>query len=68
MISENKAWEIDCYRLSVLFEVGLYLSMRDHHAGVSITLGLFGYALEASICDTRHWDSETDDWEKHDNS
>lgn len=66
-ISEHKSWEVQFSRYAWnLFEFNLDLNWRgSDHAGPSIELNLFGYTVTAKIYDHRHWDDDTDDWEKY---
>jgi hypothetical protein len=56
-ISSRTAWELEhTYYSGVLMDVDISLSVREDHAGLEITLGLFGYGVSFRIYDTRHWD------------
>ena len=58
-ISSNKAWELEhTYYSGSLLDIDISLSVREHHAGFEITVGLFGYGVHFQIYDTRHWDYE----------
>lgn len=71
----NKSWlpfkhkgvELELIRHAYdIFEVHLSITARTDHAGVSAKLGLFGYSVHFSFYDTRHWDSENDQWQVYD--
>ena len=65
-ISANKAWELEhTYYSGSLLDVDISLSVREHHAGFEITVGLFGYGIHFHIYDTRHWNYEKDCYETH---
>ena len=53
-IGQYKAWEFNGYKTHHLVEIDFRLSVKGDHPGLSIMLGLFGFALEASVYDTRH--------------
>lgn len=61
-LTENKSWELNFYRTSWIISVSFDFTMRQSHAGLNIDFGLFGYMLEFSICDNRHWDPKTNSW------
>jgi hypothetical protein len=59
-IGANKAWELEhTYYSGSLMDIDISFSVREHHAGFEITLGLFGYGVSFRIYDTRHWDCDT---------
>jgi hypothetical protein len=64
----HKAWEIQGHNLGwgdlITFEFSW--TRKTDHAGVSLKLGLFGYVIEGQIYDSRHWDSETNDYVVYD--
>ena len=62
-ITKNKSleWQID--RDPVILNVGLSITSRQSHAGVTVSLGLFGFQFIGEFCDNRHWDYEKDTWE-----
>jgi hypothetical protein len=56
----NTAWELEhTYYSGSLLDVDISLSIKEDHAGLEITLGLFGYGVSFRIYDTRHWNYET---------
>ena len=68
-ISSNKAWELEhTYYSGSLLDIDISLSVREHHAGFEITLGLFGYSVHFQIYDTRHWNYELNRWEHYEYS
>jgi hypothetical protein len=52
---KHKAWEIEVYRCETIVELETRFSVRTDHAGLTVGLGLFSYALRAQFYDTRHW-------------
>jgi hypothetical protein len=66
-LGANKAWELEhTYYSGSLLDVDISLSVREHHAGFEITVGLFGYGIHFHIYDTRHWSYERNKYETHD--
>jgi hypothetical protein len=58
-IGKNMAWELEHNHYSgSLFDIDFSWSIREDHAGIELTLGLFGYGIGFRIYDTRHWDYE----------
>ena len=66
LLPKHKAWEFNVYRTHQIIDAELRLTFKDDHAGLLVLFGLFGYALEISIYDTRHWDYENNCWEIYD--
>lgn len=68
-ITQNKAWELEhTYYSDLLVDFDFSIKQRQDHAGINLTLGIFGYGVSARIYDTRHWDYETDSWQVYNNS
>lgn len=67
-LSEHKRLEIGFYRYAWnWFELALDLRWRGRdHAGPSFEIGIFGYTGRIGICDNRHWNSLTNNWEVYD--
>lgn len=65
-LTKNKTFEIEMYYYSGdLLEVYVDFSSKGHdHVGLTIAQTYFGLSLRMSILDNRHWDYETNDWEK----
>ena len=61
-ITKNKAWELNLYESNELIGIEFEYTMRADHAGIGLTLSLFGYTLEYKIYDVRHWDYTQDKW------
>ena len=66
-ISKNKTFEFEFYQMTQrTLELSLKIKPRfSDHGGISLSFGLFGFITEVSIRDTRHWNHETNDWEKY---
>lgn len=63
-ITKNKAWEFEITKYTLtLFEVSLSLTTKQDHAGLQVSLGLFGFTVQLRIYDGRHWNYETNTWE-----
>jgi hypothetical protein len=58
----HKAWEFNGYRTNQIVDAELRLTFKCDHAGLHTMFGLFGYSVEFSIYDTRHWDRENNKW------
>lgn len=67
LLTKFKAWEINLYRTNQIFEIYFLLNFNSDHAGLRANFSLFGYTLEYSFYDTRHWDYENNTWEVYDN-
>jgi hypothetical protein len=58
----HKAWEIQIMKCSELFRIEFEYTIRQDHAGVKLEMGLFGYQIDFSWYDTRHWYVEKGRW------
>lgn len=66
-IGTNTSWELEhTYYSGSLLDVDVSLSVREHHAGFEIAVGLFGYGIHFRIYDTRHWNYERNSYETRD--
>ena len=65
-ITEHKAVEVELLETNAIIGVKFNLTFRQDHAGVEINLALFGYELLMQLYDTRHWDSDAQDWKVYD--
>lgn len=62
-MTTNKYLEFEVvYDSIILFEIWFNWATRRDHAGVSLTLGLFGYSIAFIIYDNRHWDDDSNSW------
>jgi hypothetical protein len=62
-ISENKTFESELiYSDTSWFKFQFSWSRKQDHAGLSLTMGLFGYAFCVKMHDNRHWDHEKNCW------
>lgn len=62
----NKYWEVQLVQDGELLCVEFEWTTRCDHAGATLELGLLGYKIAFSFYDHRHWDIETNSWNKHD--
>jgi hypothetical protein len=64
----NKHWEIEgqSFGWGGLFTFEFSWTRKTDHAGVRLKLGLFGYVIEGQFYDSRHWDSNTNDYVVYD--
>ena len=62
-LGSHRAWEVEhTYYSRELVSIEFSLTQRRDHAGLTVCLGLLGYAVSGRIYDTRHWDHETNNW------
>lgn len=63
--TKHKHWEFEIIRHSYdLFEVAINFTVRGQdHAGLRLSLALFGYSVKLDIYDSRHWDYDNNCWE-----
>jgi len=66
LFKNHKAWEFNTYCDIDIIRVALSLNFNSDHAGLNIKIGLFGYMIEYTIYDTRHWDYDTNTWKVYD--
>ena len=63
-ITKNKGWEFQIYRYAPeLLSIEFRIKHRCDHAGILIGFGLFGYTVEFSFYDGRHWDDTNNCYE-----
>lgn len=62
LLPKHKAWEFNGYRTNLIFTKEIHLKFKGDHAGLHTMFGLFGYAVELNLYDTRHWDWENNKW------
>lgn len=67
-VTQDRTLEVQIYRYAYnLLEFGLDLRWWGlSHAGPRLELGILGYTVDISLPCNHHWDSETQDWIKHD--
>jgi hypothetical protein len=65
-VSENKTLEFEVNRhFYYVFGLNIDTSLTGKdHAGPNLNVDLFGYSVSIALHDNRHWDDETNDWEK----
>lgn len=61
--SKNKAWEVTFCKTSDLVGLIINITYQQDHAGLHFSLALFGYSLDISVYDCRHWNHTTKTWE-----
>ena len=66
MLTKHKAWEAELLQGRQIVGFTLGYTMRQDHAGVDLEIALLGYSLSFMIYDTRHWNTETGNWEVYD--
>ena len=62
-VSTNKSWEIQALRTSTIVGARVDFSVREDHAGLHCSFGLFEYEIHFSIRDNRHWNYKEKRWE-----
>ena len=58
----NKAWEVNFYRNSCIAKVDCQISTTGDHAGIRMSVGVFGREIELVFYDVRHWDHDQGTW------
>ncbi len=61
-----KFLEVQMYASADIFDFFLRVSRKTDHAGIFFGFGLLGYNFEIEFYDSRHWNDETNDYEKAD--
>ena len=70
-VSKNKALSIQISKWGIGYTlIGIYfmLSHRTSHAGLNLEIELFNRSFYLNFFDKRHWDYESGEWEKYDES
>lgn len=62
VITRNKSWEFEIYKYRDLVNIAFEWTTATDHAGVKLSLGVFGYLASFTIYDNRHWNTEKDTW------
>lgn len=58
----NKFWELQLMKTSDIVCLEFQLTHRRDHAGLNIELGLFGWNIEFTVYDSRHWNDAQNSW------
>ena len=53
---KNKYWEVELLKIGCIVEFDFTVRTRCDHAGTTLGLGLFGYSINVTLYDNRHWD------------
>lgn len=64
----HKCWEVEVMKCEELLCIEFNWTVRQDHAGIRLELGLFGYRINFSWYDTRHWYAEKGRFVDHSNS
>ncbi len=59
---KNKFWELQVDKTNDIVGFEFRYTTRQDHAGVYISLALFGYDVIFNVYDNRHWNSEESRW------
>ena len=63
-ITKYTSWEFEIIRYNyTIADFGINYTVRQDHAGFSLSLGLFGYIIYFMMLDSRHWDNTNNCWE-----
>lgn len=66
---KHKFWEIEFIREKEYwqwFQLNINFNRKTDHAGLHVIFEILGYVINFDIYDHRHWNFETDSWEKCD--
>jgi len=63
---QNKFWEVEILKSGEIVMFDFTVRTRCDHAGTTLGLGLFGYSINMTLYDNRHWDHVTDKWSTDD--
>jgi hypothetical protein len=66
-LTQHKSAEVECINNNLLVEFAFSINTQCDHGGVSITVGLLGYSIQASISDNRHWNATAGQYYTYDN-
>lgn len=58
----HKYWEVQVMQSTDIVALDFRVTTRQDHAGADLWLGLFGYAVNFTFYDNRHWNYETDQY------
>lgn len=62
-LSKYKSWELEhTFFDGLLADFEFKFTTKEDHAGLSLILGIVGYAIHLSIYDTRHWNYDEGRW------
>lgn len=59
---KNKFWEVQADETSDILGLEFRFTTRQDHAGVFLSLALFGYDVIFNFYDNRHWNDEEGRW------
>ena len=62
---KNKFWEIQIDKTTDIVGFELRFTTRQDHAGVYLSLSLFGHDVIFNIYDNRHWDYDNKRWQAY---
>ena len=68
LLGSHKSVELQVVKDSTIVSFGLQITTRRDHAGIDLTIGLFGYSAMLSCHDTRHWNSEKNRYSVYDSA
>lgn len=59
---KNKFWEIQVDKCSDIVGFEFRYTIRQDHAGIFLSLALFGYDVIFTLYDNRHWNTNEGRW------
>ena len=63
-VSENKSLEFSLSHSDTLWGIGISLTHRTDHAGLTLSGSFLGRGFELNLCDNRHWDRALGNWQR----
>jgi hypothetical protein len=65
-LTKYTAWELEHnFYSAMIVDVDVDWKVQCDHAGFYLGIGLLGYGVGFRIYDTRHWNSDTNEWEEY---
>jgi hypothetical protein len=55
---KHKFWEVQVLKSDDIATVDLRITTRCDHAGIDLWVGAFGYSVNLTLYDNRHWNHE----------
>lgn len=59
---QHKYLEVEFLRIGNLVTAEFHWTVKQDHAGIRLSIGLFCYELAIQCYDNRHWDDEKNQW------
>ncbi len=65
-LTKHKFWELQFDKTADVVSVDFRYTIRQDHAGLFVSFGLFGYDAILNVYDNRHWHEEKGRWINYD--